>query len=57
VKITMIGTSTAEDSAEVELTIEYLGDGWTLKVGKTEFTVTDLEKSMEFLKNDFKETT
>jgi hypothetical protein len=44
-KITLVG-----DNAE-ELTIEYVGENkWYLKMGKIETTITDIEKSMEFLK-------
>jgi hypothetical protein len=52
-KITLIGTSTDGKGDDVEMSIQYQEtDLWRIKVGKVEFDVTDLEKSMAFLKED-----
>lgn len=52
-KITLIGTSTDGKGDDVEMSIQYRDtDLWRIKVGKVEFDVTDLEKSMAFLKED-----
>ena len=54
-KVTITGTSADDDCREVELTIECLGrndsgwNDWQLIVGKTVFTVSDLEDAIDFL--------
>lgn len=52
-KITLTGFSVDNKSEETEMTLQYRDtDLWRIKVGKVEFDVTDLEKSMAFLKED-----
>lgn len=52
-KITLTGFSVDNKNEETEMTLQYRDtDLWRIKVGKVEFDVTDLEKSMAFLKED-----
>ena len=51
-KVTIIGKTTDEKHEDAEMVLEFMGgNNWKIKLGKLEITTTDLEKSMEFLKN------
>lgn len=53
-KITIKGVTTDNRNETVDLTIEYNGGNqWVLNAGKKDFLVDELEKSMQFLKDNF----
>lgn len=56
-EITIKGTTTDGESKEAKMSLEYLGKGtWKIKAStKDEFQVTELEKTMAFLKSQVEE--
>ena len=56
-KITIEGTTTDNKGEKVELTIELVDNKfWMLKLGKIEAVFDNLEKSMQFLKQDIEKS-
>ncbi len=50
-KVTIKGTSSDNQVENIEMTLEHLGETkWEIKVGKVQFTVSEIEQAMEFLK-------